>query len=87
MQVRISSGRLKLTVALPADPPATVGDALVRLSAQNPEALAAWTDDSGRLRESLQIFVNGESLRYRGGLDSPLADGDEVYVIPLIAGG
>ena len=87
MQVRISSGRLKLTVDLPAGPPATVGEALRRLSAQHPDARAAWTDESGRLRESLQIFVNGESLRYRGGLDSPLADGDEVYVIPLIAGG
>jgi molybdopterin converting factor small subunit len=87
MKVRIASGRVKLTIDLPAHPPATVGDALRQLAASHPETRAAWTDASGRLRESLQIFVNGESVRYRGGLDSPLADGDDVYVIPLIAGG
>jgi molybdopterin converting factor small subunit len=87
MKVRIASGRVKLTVDLPAHPPATVGDALRRLVASHPEPLAAWTDASGRLRESLQIFVNGESVRYRGGLACPLAEGDEIYVIPLIAGG
>jgi len=87
MKVRIASGRVTLTVDLPAHPPATVGDALRQLAASHPETRAAWADASGRLRESLQIFVNGESVRYRGGLDSPLAEGDEIYVIPLIAGG
>ena len=87
MKVRVACGGFRLTVDLPAESPATVGELLRRLAASHPEPLAAWADESGRLRESLQVFVNGESLRYRGGLDSPLADGDEVYVIPLIAGG
>ena len=57
------------------------------LAASHPEPRAAWTDESGRLREPLQLFVNGENVRYRGGLACPLAEGDEIYVIPLIAGG
>jgi molybdopterin converting factor small subunit len=87
MKVRIVSGRVKLTVDLPAHPTATVGDALLRLAASHPETRAAWEDESGRPRESLQLFVNGEHVRYRGGLACPLAEGDEIYVIPLIAGG
>jgi molybdopterin converting factor small subunit len=46
-----------------------------------------WCDEQGRLRESLPVFVNGEHVRYRGGLQAELNDGDEVYIIPLIAGG
>jgi molybdopterin converting factor small subunit len=87
MKIRIASGRVTLTVDLPAHPPATVGDALQRLAASHPETRTAWTDASGRPRESLQLFVNGENVRYRGGLACPLAEGDEIYVIPLIAGG
>ena len=87
MKVRIASGRVKLTVDLPAHPPGTVGDALRRLAASHPETRAAWADESGCPRESLQLFVNGENVRYRGGLACPLAEGDEIYVIPLIAGG
>lgn len=87
MIVRISSSRFKLTVDLPAHPPATVGDALLGLAASHPETRAGWADESGRPRESLQLFVNGENVRYRGGLACPLAEGDEIYVIPLIAGG
>ena len=42
MKVRIASGRVTLTVDLPAHPPATVGDALRQLAASHPETRAAW---------------------------------------------
>jgi len=87
MKVRLACGSFKLTADLPVHPPATVGDALRQLAASHPETRAAWADASGRPRESLQLFVNGENVRYRGGLACPLAEGDEIYVIPLIAGG
>jgi sulfur-carrier protein len=87
MQVRISSGRFKFALDLSGGPPVAVRDALLRLAASHPATRAAWTDESGRLRDSLQVFVNGENVRYRGGLACPLVEGDEVYVIPLIAGG
>jgi molybdopterin converting factor small subunit len=87
MIVRISSGRLKLRVDFPPGSSATLRDSLLRATANHPDTAAWWSDEAGRLRENLQIFVNGENARYRNGLDTLLTDGDEVYVIPLIAGG
>ncbi len=87
MIVRISSGRIQ-THGRPSGAPAR--DRRRRPAAarrEPPETPAAWADESGRPRESLQLFVNGENVRYRGGLACPLAEGDEIYVIPLIAGG
>jgi sulfur-carrier protein len=49
--------------------------------------IATWCDEQGQLRESLPVFVNGEHIRYRQGLQTELQAGDEVYVIPLVAGG
>ena len=87
MMIHICSGRLKLTLDLPAGAPATVRDALLRLPATHPGISTSCSDEAGRLRENLQVFLNGENVRYRSGLDTLLTDGDEVYVIPLIAGG
>lgn len=44
-------------------------------------------DDDGRLRRTLNIYVNGENIRYLRGLHTPLKDGDEVSILPAIAGG
>ena len=44
-------------------------------------------DDSGEIRRFINVFVNGEDVRHSQGLDTPVKDGDEVSVIPAIAGG
>lgn len=45
-------------------------------------------DESGRIRNYVNIFVNGEVLkRDREALSTPLADGDEVYILASVAGG
>ena len=44
-------------------------------------------DDDGRLRRTLNIYVNGDNIRFLQGLDTPLKDGDEVSILPAIAGG
>ena len=44
-------------------------------------------DERGKLRRSVNIFVNGENVRFLAGLSTPLKDGDEVSIIPLVAGG
>ena len=85
MQIHIAAGHLRVTHDCP--PGLTVGDVLVRCAAGRPDLRAGWVDAGGGLRESLQVFVNGESVRYRDGLATPLSDGDQVHVIPLITGG
>ena len=44
-------------------------------------------DENGRLRRTLNIYVNGENIRFLQGLNTPLKDGDEVSIVPAIAGG
>ena len=44
-------------------------------------------DDSGALRRFINIYVNDEDIRFLEGKDTPLKDGDNVSIVPAIAGG
>jgi molybdopterin synthase sulfur carrier subunit len=44
-------------------------------------------DESGELRRFVNIFVNGEDVRFLDGLDTRLNEGDEVSIVPAVAGG
>ena len=44
-------------------------------------------DDSGQVRRFVNIFVNGEDIRFLQNLDTAVKAGDEVSVVPAIAGG
>lgn len=44
-------------------------------------------DDKGAVRRFVNIFVGDEDIRFLDGLDTPVADKDEVSIIPAIAGG
>lgn len=41
----------------------------------------------GALHRFVNVYVNDEDVRFTGGLDTPLADGDEVTILPAVAGG
>ena len=43
--------------------------------------------DNGDLRRFINIYVNDEDVRFIGGLEAPLSDGDQVVVLPAVAGG
>ena len=62
---------------------ATVGELLKELERAKPP-LDGWIlDERDRIRRHINVFVNGE----RGGAETPVADGDEVDVLPAISGG
>jgi molybdopterin synthase sulfur carrier subunit len=44
-------------------------------------------DESGQVRRFVNIFVNGEDIRFLNQLDTPLKAGDELSIVPAIAGG
>ncbi|GBD22387.1 Sulfur carrier protein CysO [bacterium HR29] len=44
-------------------------------------------DDAGEIRRFVNIYVNGDDVRFIQGLDTPLRDGDEVSIVPAVAGG
>jgi len=44
-------------------------------------------DDAGSIRRFINVFVNGEDVRHLQGPDTALKAGDEVSIVPAIAGG
>lgn len=44
-------------------------------------------DEGGEIRRYVNIFVNDEDIRFLDGKDTPLNDGDNVSIVPAIAGG
>ncbi len=51
------------------------------------ERLVDVNDDSADLRRFVNVYVNDEDVRFIGGLKAELSDGDEVVVLPAVAGG
>ncbi|HNA98001.1 MAG TPA: MoaD family protein [Marmoricola sp.] len=43
--------------------------------------------EAGDLRRFINVYVNDEDVRFTGGLETPLSDGDQVVVLPAVAGG
>ena len=62
-------------------------DAINELIKINPEFKDRLFDENGELRRFVNIYVNDEDTRFLQGLDTSLKDGDEVSIIPAIAGG
>jgi molybdopterin synthase sulfur carrier subunit len=60
---------------------------LEEMEAAYPGITARLRREDGTLRRSLNIYVNGENVRFLQGLDTPLKEGDEVSIVPAIAGG
>jgi sulfur-carrier protein len=65
----------------------TVGEALASLEQAHPGVSERLLDDNGRLRRFVNVFVDDEDVRFAQGLDTPVADGSTVSIIPAVAGG
>ncbi len=66
---------------------ATVGGLLENLNRQHPGIKERICDDDGKVRRFVNIYVNGDDIRFLKNLESPVKDGDEVSIVPAIAGG
>ncbi len=44
-------------------------------------------DEAGKLRRFLNVYVNSEDIRFLDNQNTPLNDGDEVSIVPAVAGG
>lgn len=64
----------------------TVGDALDAVFEQHEDLRERITED-GTLRRFVNVYVSGEDIRFQNGLETALADGDEVTILPAVAGG
>jgi molybdopterin converting factor small subunit len=67
--------------------PATVGEALATLWGLHPGVRDRVVTEQGEVRPHVNVFVGRESIRFTGGLDTPVADGDEIWIVPAVSGG
>ena len=81
-----AGGRRHLSVPLAPDP-GTVGLVLDALGEAHPGVRARVLDERGALRRHVNVFVNGESVRYLDGLATPVGRDDEVWILPAVSGG
>lgn len=65
----------------------SVQDALSMLWASCPGVRDRVVTELGEVRPHINIFVDGESIRYSGGLSAPVRDGAEIFILPALSGG
>ena len=66
---------------------ATLGALVDDLDAQHPGLKNRLVTDEGKLHRFVNVYVNDEDVRFIGGLEATLADGDQVVILPAVAGG
>ena len=64
----------------------TVGEALDSLYERYGELRSRIAEDGG-LRRFVNVYVGGEDIRFLDGLDTAVEDGDEITILPAVAGG
>ena len=80
----LAGGRKHLDLAVDGG---TLADLLDALAADHPLLGRRIRDETGALRRYVNVYVDGDDVRYAGGLSTPLAAGAQVHVLPSIAGG
>jgi molybdopterin synthase sulfur carrier subunit len=65
----------------------TVAALVDDLESHHPGMKERICDEEGKVRRFVNIFVNGDDIRFLNNLDTPVKDGDEVSIVPAIAGG
>ena len=65
----------------------SLGALIDDLESQHPGLKARLVTDAGSLHRFVNVYVNDEDVRFTGALDTGLSDGDEVTILPAVAGG
>ena len=79
---RLTDGQDKVSVD-----GATLGDIVGSLETQFPGIKERLCDESGEIRNFVNVYVNGEDVRFLEGLNSQTKSGDEISIVPAVAGG
>jgi len=65
----------------------TIDDLLTALETRFPGIKERLCDDQGKLRRFINFYVNSEDIRFLEGQETKLQEGDEVSIVPAVAGG
>lgn len=80
----LAGNRGEVRVDGPAD---SVSDALSLLWKECPGVRDRVLTELGTVRQHVNIFVDGESIHFSGGLATPVRDGSEIHILPALSGG
>tara|TARA_B110000003_G_C16159605_1_gene343094 strand:+ start:196 stop:471 length:276 start_codon:yes stop_codon:yes gene_type:complete len=65
----------------------TIGGAIDELEGKFPGIKERLVDEDGEIRRFVNVYVNEEDIRFLENQDTPLKEGDDISIIPAIAGG
>ncbi len=65
----------------------TVAAVVQDIESRHPGLKERICDDAGKVRRFVNLYVNGEDIRFLSSLDTPVKEGDEISIVPAIAGG
>lgn len=65
----------------------TIGGAIEELEGKFPGIKERLVDEEGEIRRFVNVYVNEEDIRFLENQDTPLKEGDDISIIPAIAGG
>jgi molybdopterin converting factor small subunit len=65
----------------------TVGAVVADVATRYPNLAPRLRDETGKPYPVVTIYLNDEDIRFNGGFDAKVSDGDEITVVPAIAGG
>src|SRR5262245_32980147 len=66
---------------------ATVAAIVQDVESRHPGLKERICDDAGKVRRFVNVYVNGEDIRFLSSLETAVKDGDEISIVPAIAGG
>ena len=66
---------------------ATLGDVVTDVGSRFPALAPRLRDEAGQPYPFVTFYLNDEDIRFHGGFAAPITDGDEVTIVPAIAGG
>jgi molybdopterin synthase sulfur carrier subunit len=66
---------------------ASIAEMIANLEAMHPGMKDRLCDEKGELRRFVNVYVNEQDIRFLRGKETALKDGDEVSIVPAIAGG
>ncbi|KAA1295536.1 MAG: molybdopterin synthase sulfur carrier subunit [Chloroflexi bacterium] len=65
----------------------SISEIIESLDNQFPGIKKRICEDSGELRSFVNVYVNGDDIRFSDGIDTSISSGDEISLVPAVAGG
>ena len=79
---RLTNGQDKLDIAA-----SSISGLIEQLDSDFPGFKDRLVDEAGQLRYFVNIYLNGEDVRFLEGMETPTKSGDEISIVPAVAGG